>query len=264
MGHWHERVELSGAVEAVHGVTHTHPQLVQARRDGLLHYFVGVAAVGAVPLPDPHSLPGEGLGMGDPGQRSPHRGREVTSTAGCHGGDEGGEAGCGGTGQPARATWPDELGTVVVVGCGRATGCAGLCLDRGEASTGRSGSEGAEVVTGPEPVEAAAGVDVEPRVVTAAMAVTPSATDSAAQERVTRPDESTVHCRGPSVPALGSSTRRLGVASQQPIKTQVQFIDPGWVFGLWKSRRPERILIMWDPRGFRREARMGCTKEDPS
>ena len=85
-------------------------------------------------------------------------GRVVTSTAGCHGGGEGTGAGCGGTGQPASATWPDGLGTVVVVGAGRATGCARF-LDRDEASTGRRGPDGVEVVIRPEPVEAAAGVE---------------------------------------------------------------------------------------------------------
>ena len=59
MGHGHERVELLGAVEAVHRVSHPDPQLVQPRRNGLLHDLVGVATVSAVPLPDPHAFPGE-------------------------------------------------------------------------------------------------------------------------------------------------------------------------------------------------------------
>ena len=37
-------------------------------------------------------------------------GRDVTSTAGCHGGGAGGSGGCGGTGQPASATGLDVSG----------------------------------------------------------------------------------------------------------------------------------------------------------
>ena len=39
---------------------------------------------------------------------------------------------------------------------------------------------------------------------------------------------------------------------------------PGWVFGLWKSRCTERILMVRDPRGFRKEALMRCMHEGPS
>ena len=37
-----------------------------------------------------------------------------------------------------------------------------------------------------------------------------------------------------------------------------------WVIGLWRSRCTERILMVRDPRGFRKEALMLCVNEGPS
>src|SRR5208283_5735383 len=100
-------------------------------------------------------------------------GRDVTRTAGCHGGGEGGSGGCGGTGQPTSATWPEVVGTVVVVGAGCAAGCARRPLGRGEASADRRWREGAEMATRPEPLEALGGVepDIAARGATAATAM---------------------------------------------------------------------------------------------
>src|SRR5271165_5800292 len=66
-------------------------------------------------------------------------GRDVTRTAGCHGGGEGGSGECGGTGQPASATGPEVVvGAVVVVGAGCAPGCVRRLLGRVEASDDRA------------------------------------------------------------------------------------------------------------------------------
>lgn len=134
-------------------------------------------------------------------------GRDVTRTAGCHGGGEGGSGGCGGTGHPASATGLEVVGTVVVVGAGCVAECARRRLGRGEASAGPTRREGAEIATRPQPLEALGGVepDVAASVATAATAVLPSTTDTAAHERFIRPDKSTLHCRGPPDHALGSS-----------------------------------------------------------
>jgi hypothetical protein len=63
------------------------------------------------------------------------------------------------------------------------------------------------MATRPQPLEALGGVEPEvaASVATAATAVPPSTTDTAAQERFIRPDKSTVHCRGRPDHALGSS-----------------------------------------------------------
>ena len=126
-------------------------------------------------------------------------GREVTRTAGCHGGGDGGSGACGGTGQPASATGAEVVGTVTVVGVGRGVRCARCAAFRGDAVVGRASREGAERATRPEPFGAlgAAGPDEAASAATAATTVLASTAAAVARERLIRSDEGTVHCRGP-------------------------------------------------------------------
>src|ERR1700733_12063316 len=150
-------------------------------------------------------------------------GRDVTRTAGCHGGGEAGSGGWGGTGHPASATGLVVAGTVVVVGVG---GCAGRPRGRVEAGAGRTGGEAAVLAERPEPLEAAsAGVpDVPATPATAATTVATSTTDPTAHDRLIRPDGSTVHSRDPPGQALGRPTPPMPRRS--------------WVRGSERSKRP--------------------------
>jgi len=57
---------------------------------------------------------------------------------------------------------------------------------------------------------------------------------------------------------------RSPAMDMQRLRTQLRQPGLRWVFGLWKSRCTERILILRDPRGFLKEALMRCMQEGPS
>ena len=210
----HQRIELRGAVEAVHGITDPDPELVQT--GGTACCTISAASPPSVLL---HSqihmpLPESAVTSEVHGAGTSTGGRVVTRFAGCHGGGEGEAGGCGGTGQPASATWPDPVGAVVVVAAGGGAGRAGRPRGRVAASSGRRSREDAKTATRPEPVETPEGFepDVATSVAIAATALKPSTTAPVTHERFLRPDKSTFHCRGPSDQAHGgpASTSRAG------------------------------------------------------
>ena len=150
-------------------------------------------------------------------------GRDVTRTAGCHGGDEAGGVGWGGTGHPASATGLGDAGAVVV----GVDGCAGRPRGRVEAGAGRTRGEAAVLAERPEPLEAAsAGAPAVPATpVTAVSAVATSTTDPTAHDHLIRPDRSTVHSRDQPGQTLGRPTPAM-----MPRRS--------WVRGSEGSRRP--------------------------
>jgi hypothetical protein len=134
-------------------------------------------------------------------------GNDVTSVAGCHGGGEGGNGACGGTGQPARATGAEVVDVVVdgAAGAGeRAAGPIGRVVGAGRARGG-----GTELATRPGPFETAGGgePDVAANVATDTTAAK-NASAAAGHQRFTQRDTGTSHSRDP--PARALDTQRRG------------------------------------------------------
>jgi len=90
--------------------------------------------------------------------------------------------------------------------------CVGCRCGRVEADIRRKRGDAAELVSRPEPLEAP---DVPAVVATAATAVTATAA-ATAHERFTRPDKSTVHCRGSPDRLLGSPAPAMRQSAARP------------------------------------------------